>query len=81
MINLSHNKISKLQGLTHLDNLIFFNISHNLIEEYDPENELPKNLQIVRMTGNPIEKDDPKYREKAVVALDDLCEFDKIKVI
>lgn len=33
------------------------------------------------MTGNPIEKDDPKYREKTVVALDDLCELDKIKVI
>lgn len=33
------------------------------------------------MTGNPIEKDDPKYREKLVVALDDLCELDKLKVI
>jgi Leucine-rich repeat (LRR) protein len=44
MINLSHNKITKLQGLTHLNNLIYFNISHNLIEEFDPQNELPKNL-------------------------------------
>lgn len=33
------------------------------------------------MAGNPIEKGDPKYREKLVVALDDLCEVDKIKVI
>lgn len=33
------------------------------------------------MNGNPVEQADPKYREKIVVALDDLCELDKIKVI
>lgn len=81
MLNLSNNKITKLEGLTHLENLIFFDISHNQISTFDPAEELSKNLQIVRMNGNPIETGDAKYREKIVVALDDLCELDKIKVI
>lgn len=81
MLNLAHNKITKIEGITHLENLIYFNINNNLIEEFNPEEELPKNLQIVRMFGNPVETSDPKYREKLVIALDDLCELDKIKVI
>lgn len=81
MLNLSHNKISRVEGLTHLESLIFFDISHNQIESFDPSTELPKNLQIVRMNNNPIETDDPKYREKLVVALDELCELDKVKVV
>jgi len=44
MLNLSHNKISKLEGLTNLESLIFFDISHNEIEAFDPASELPKNL-------------------------------------
>lgn len=81
MLNLSHNKISTIVGLSHLKSLIFLDISHNQIETFEPSTELPKNLQIVRMNSNPVEKGDPKYREKLVVALDDLCELDKIKVV
>jgi len=29
MLNLAHNRIQRLEGLTHLDNLIFLNIGHN----------------------------------------------------
>jgi hypothetical protein len=36
---------------------------------------------ILRLNDNPIEKEDLKYREKNVLALDDLVELDKIKVI
>merc|ERR1711935_710946 len=81
MLNLSSNKISKLEGLAHLKNLVFFDVSDNKIEEFDPDSELPKGLQIVRMNDNPVEQNDKKYREKLIVALDDLVELDRLQVI
>jgi len=39
-------------------------LSHNQIEDYDLKKDLPKNIQIMRMNDNPVEKADPRrYRE------------------
>lgn len=57
-------------------------MSSNLIESYNPFEDLPKSIIILRMDDNPFEKQDPKeYRKNSVLALNFLTELDKIKVI
>lgn len=70
MLNLSNNKITEIEGINHLPELAFLDISSNLIESYSPEVDLPKSLIILRMNENPVEKAEPKeYRKKSVLAL------------
>jgi len=70
MLNLSNNKITEIEGINHLPELAFLDISSNLIESYSPEVDLPKSLIILRMNENPVEKEEPKaYRKKSVLAL------------
>lgn len=42
---------------------------------------LPKNLNILRLSDNPVEKSDPNYRKQCVLALDWMTEMDRIKVV
>lgn len=81
LLNLSNNLITKIEGLDHLSQLGFLDLSNNQIKEINPSKELPKNLCIFRLNENPVEKEDPDYRKKIVVALEYLTELDKIKVI
>ena len=82
MLNLSNNKLTEIEGINHLPELAFLDMSSNLIETYNPEADLPKSLIILRMNDNPCEKADPKeYRKKSVLSLSYLTELDKIKVI
>ena len=37
MLNLSHNKIGKIEGINHLPELAFLDLSSNEIEEFEPE--------------------------------------------
>ena len=70
MLNLSNNKITEIEGINHLPELAFLDISSNLIESYSPEEDLPKSIIILRMNENPVEKAEPKeYRKKSVLAL------------
>ena len=81
MLNLSNNKIASIDGIVHLNQLAFLDLSHNLIDKFTPDKELPKNVMIARLNNNPIEKDDPEYRKKIVLACEFLNELDKIKVV
>jgi Leucine-rich repeat (LRR) protein len=82
MLNLSNNKITELECLTHLSQLAFLDMSSNLIQSYNPVKDLPKSIIILRMAQNPFEQEDPKaYRKQSVLALEYLTEIDKIKVI
>ena len=78
MLNISNNKIVEIEGIYHLKNLAFLDISNNLIEKCDSD-DLPENLIIVRMSKNPVKPE--VYRKKLVMALNDLTELDKIKVV
>ena len=70
MLNLSNNKITEIEGINHLPELAFLDISSNLIDSYSPDEDLPKSLIILRMNENPVEKEEPKeYRKKSVLAL------------
>jgi len=70
MLNLSNNKITEIEGINHLPELAFLDISSNLIDNYSPDEDLPKSLIILRMNENPVEKAEPKeYRKKSVLAL------------
>jgi len=70
MLNLSNNKITEIEGINHLPELAFLDISSNLIDSYSPDEDLPKSLIILRMNENPVEKAEPKeYRKKSVLAL------------
>ena len=81
MLNLSNNQITKIEGIDHLDQLAFLDLSHNLIDKFEPEKELPTNVLICRLNNNPIEKGDPDYRKKTVLACEFMTELDKIKVV
>ena len=54
MLNLSNNKISKIEGLKHLPELAFLDLSSNEIEEYEAEKQIPSTLIILRMHDNPV---------------------------
>ena len=81
MLNLSNNKIKSIDGIDHLNQLAFLDLSHNLIDKFTPDKELPKNVMIARLNNNPVEKDDAEYRKKIVLACEYLNELDKIKVV
>ena len=54
-----------IEGLWHLDNLSFLDVSHNNIEAFDP-NELPSSLKVLRVAGNPcaVKLKDPASNER-----------------
>jgi Leucine-rich repeat (LRR) protein len=76
MLNLAHNNISKIEGLSHLKNLAFLDLSFNQIDSVETS-QLPSGLMILRLNKNPVEN----YREKLVVYLTDLVELDRVKVV
>ena len=78
MLNLSNNKIKEIEGISHLEQLAFLDLSTNLIEEIDTE-KLPKSIIVMRIQKNKIEPD--AYRKKLVVYLDELNELYRIKVV
>lgn len=55
MLNLSNNKITEIEGISHLPELAFLDMSNNLIENYNPEEDLPQSTIILRMRDNPFE--------------------------
>ena len=81
MLNLSHNRIERLEGLKHLDQLVYLDMSSNKLSELDVEASLPGRINIIKLNDNPIETEDPDYRKKCVVGLQWLTEMDKIKVV
>ena len=54
-MTLSHNKITVVEHLSHLENLQALDLSHNSIEEVSLE-RLPPNLMSLKLNGNPIEQ-------------------------
>jgi hypothetical protein len=81
MLNLSHNRIERLEGLKHLDQLVYLDMSSNKLSELDVEASLPGRINILKLNENPIETEDPDYRKKCVVGLQWLTEMDKVKVV
>ena len=81
MLNLAHNRIERLEGLKHLDQLVYLDMSSNKLSELDVEATLPTSITIIKLNDNPIETEDPAYRKKCVVGLQWLTEMDKIKVV
>ena len=80
-LNLSDNQIEIIEGIDHLNNLANLNLSGNFIVEYNPLRQFPKEIVYLQMQGNPVEKSDPDYRKKGVLALELLLEFDRLKVV
>lgn len=75
---LNNNKIKHIENLKHLKKLAFLNLADNLIEDFD-ENELPSELTILKLNGNPCtSKSD--YHKKIFTRLPDLLELDGEKV-
>lgn len=81
MINLSNNQLTFIEGLSHLPELAYLDVSNNRIKAIQPENELPKSLNYLRISGNPVEHDDPEIRKKIVISCPDLIDLDKIRVV
>lgn len=77
---LHHNNLTKIEGLKHLSSLSFLDLSHNQISDFEIS-EIPVNLMILKMNGNPCVKEKKDYRKSLVVYLKQLEELDKIKVI
>jgi Leucine-rich repeat (LRR) protein len=76
---LQNNQIKEIKGIKHLNNLAFLDLSYNKIKEYD-EKELPKNLLIFKLLGNPCEKSMVDSRKKAVLHCEILEEMDNIAI-
>lgn len=58
-------------------------VRYNEIAEFDAKNDLPANVLVLKVTGNPfINKDQEKkvYRKPIVLALEKLEELDKLPV-
>jgi Leucine-rich repeat (LRR) protein len=51
---LQKNKITKVEGIKHLPNLQFLDLSENMIEEIDIATELPASLIFLKLIKNPI---------------------------
>ena len=81
ILNLSNNQISRIEGISHLRELSYLNLSSNKIQEFQPSIELPVNISMLHMNQNPVEMEDPDYRKRIVCALEYLTELDKIKVV
>ena len=55
-LDLSHNSIVIIENIRFLSSLVHLDVSYNLIKEIYPS-ELPKSLQSLQVTGNPLVKD------------------------
>eukprot|EP00347_Sterkiella_histriomuscorum_P021756 403332873 len=77
---LQHNNLRSIEGIKHLKQLSFLDISHNQIENLDV-NELPKNIMVMKVFENPFCKTQPDHRKQIVSQLEFLEELDRIKVI
>lgn len=62
---LSENRIRVVEDIAHLSELVFLDLSHNLIEvldtgseEEDTECQLPESLISLNFTGNPFTEDE-----------------------
>ena len=63
-----------------MSSLVLLDLSSNLIEEYDEKRDLPKNLSYLRLNDNPVASTED-YRKCNVLALANLVELDKVKVL
>lgn len=71
---LNNNRIKRIENLNHLKKLAFLNLSENQIEDFD-ESELPDDLVIIKMQGNPCtEKKD--YLKKILTRIPNIEEID-----
>lgn len=55
-LDLSHNSIVIIENIRFLSSLVHLDVSYNLIKEISPS-ELPKSLQSLQVTGNPLVND------------------------
>jgi len=76
---LQSNHIKEIKGVRHLDNLAFLSLSYNRIKEYDPQ-QLPKNILILKLVGNPCETQMKEYRKAAILNCQLLEEMDNVTV-
>lgn len=71
---LNNNRIKGIENLSHLKKLASLNLSNNQIEDFD-ESELPSNLYILKLQGNPCCKKSD-YLTKIFKRLPELAELD-----
>jgi len=71
---LNNNRIKRIENLKHLKKLIFLNIAENQIEDFDG-NELPENITILKLQGNPC-GNQKNYLNKIFTRLPEITELD-----
>lgn len=71
---LNNNRIKRIENLNHLKKLAFLNIAENQIEDFD-ENELPDDLVIIKLNGNPC-TEKPDYLKKILDRIPNIEEID-----
>ncbi|XP_028675332.1 leucine-rich repeat-containing protein 46-like [Erpetoichthys calabaricus] len=78
-LTLAGNKIKQIENLQALSSLQFLDLSDNLIAQLDLD-ELPKNLIILNLTGNPCTAE-KEYRTRLADALPHLRDLDNQPVL
>jgi Leucine-rich repeat (LRR) protein len=71
---LNNNRIKRIENLDHLKKLSYLNLANNLIEDFD-ETELPNNLYMLKLQGNPCSKKSD-YLTKIFKRIPELAELD-----
>jgi len=71
---LNNNRIKRIENLDHLKKLSYLNLANNLIEDFG-ETELPNNLYMLKLQGNPCSKKSD-YLTKIFKRIPDLAELD-----
>jgi len=71
---LNNNRIKSIENLSHLKKLASLNLSNNQIEDFD-ESELPSNLYMLKLQGNPCCQK-PDYLTKIFKRVPELAELD-----
>lgn len=71
---LNNNRIKCIENLGHLKKLSYLNLANNLIEDFD-ETELPNNLYMLKLQGNPCSKKSD-YLTKIFKRIPELAELD-----
>ncbi len=80
-LSIFNNKIRKLENLKELDRLEFFDISNNLITQFDAT-ELPINLRFFNCRANPFctKQQTPIIKENLVKTLSKLIQFNNVPI-
>lgn len=77
-LSLAHNEITKIQRLRTLKNLLYLDLSENLIHEFDVE-EFPQSIALLKMKENPV-MDNRESRTRLILGLAELEELDGERV-